>query len=280
MQKKCENGERRMRRMRKKFEDKKLKSKMTNRKSKRKEEKFCILIFAFLLGLCGCSVVEYFKPEKPPYDEELYESYNQTELKFSSSAEVLATIYDANELLSQSKSVVASLGQKKDGYKRWFNMVAFDENKLTAKRKYFFVMDEKRKGLPFMPKRWFRFDSEIVMESQVLDEPYANQSARRIAILRRVLVNFHKDMDEVGADNKKLNICRMLINQTLETVLQKLDDSPVLASKLSTAEGVDFEHITLGKGSISMSVVEDIVNVKVRADSFVDTFEDPFSLQR
>jgi hypothetical protein len=266
--------------MRKKIEEQKLKSKMADRKSRSKEVEFCTLIFVFLLGLCGCSVVKYFKPEGPPYDNELYESYNQTELKFSSSGEVLATIYDANELLSQSKSVVASLGQKKKGYKRWFNMVAFDENKLTAKRKYFFVMDEKRKGLPFMPKRWFRFDSEMVMESQVLDEPYANQNARRIAILRRVPANFHKDMDEVGADNKRLNICRMLINQTLEGVLQKLDDSPVLASKLSTTEGVDFEHITLGKGSISMSVIEDIVNVKVRVDSFVDTFEDPFSLQR
>jgi hypothetical protein len=103
--------------------------------------------FSFLVlvvfGLCGCAIVNYFKREKPPYDTELYEVYSLTELKTSSAAEVLGMIHDPEcELLSQSKSVIASFGQKKKGYKRWFNMVAFDENELTARRKYFFIVDE------------------------------------------------------------------------------------------------------------------------------------------
>ena len=239
------------------------------------------MIFVFLLGLCGCGLVEYFKREKPPYDAELYEGYNQTELKMSGSGEVLATIHEPEyELLSQSKSVIALFGQKKKGYKGWFNIVAFDENKLTAKRKYFFIVDEKSKGLPFVPRRRLRFESKMVMESEVLDAPYADQGARRIAILRQVLANFHRDVDEVEADNKKLDICRMLINQTLETILRELYESPVLASKLTIAEGVGFDHITLGNGRISMNVVGDIVDVKVRVGSFVGNFEDPFSLDR
>jgi len=244
-----------------------------------------VCAFAFLplviFGICSCGVVEYFKRERPPSDAELYESYNEIELGVSGSGEVLAVIHDPEyELLSQSKSVIAAFGQKKKGYKSWFNIVAFDENKLTAKRKYFFIVDEKAKGLPYVPKRRLRFESRMVIESEVLDEPYVDQNARQIAILRQVVANFHRDVDEVKADNKKLDVCRMLINQTLETVLRELDESPVLASKLSSAEGVDFDHITLGKGSISMSVDEDIVDVRVRVGSSLGGFGDPFSIDR
>ncbi len=224
--------------------------------------------------------MEYFKPEGPPYDKELSASYRQTKLKESSSADVLATIHrPAYELLSQSKSVVASLGQKKKGHKIWFNMVAFDENKLAARRKYFFVVDEKAKGFLILPKRRLIFDSEMILETEVLDKPYANENARRIAILRQVLENIRRDIDELARDNKMLGICGMLINQTLNTVLQKLDESPVLASKLSDADGLGFDHITLGKGSIGMGITNDIAKVKVRVSSLTWTSEDPFALE-
>jgi hypothetical protein len=61
--------------------------------------------------------------------------------------------------------------------------------------------------------------------------------------------------------------------------LQRLEESPVLASKLSNPEGFGFDHITIGKGTIVMSVTDDIVNVKVRSGSFVWSFEDPFALE-
>ena len=239
-----------------------------------------LLIVICCCALSGCSVVRYFRPEKPPYDAELSDSYHRTKLKMSSSADVLATIHRPEyELLSQSKSVVASLGQKKKGHKIWFNMVAFDENKLAAKRKYFFVVDEKAKGFLIMPKRRLIFDSEMVLETEVLDKPYANENARRIAILRQHLENVRNDIDELAEDNKMLGICGMLINQTLETVLQKLDESPVLASKLSDTGGIDFDHITLGKGNLAMAIADDIVKVNVKVGSLVFTFEDPFALE-
>ena len=239
-----------------------------------------LLIVICFCASCSCSVVEYFKPEGPPYDEELSASYRQTKLKESSSADVLATIHRPEyELLSQSKSVVASLGQKKKGHKIWFNMVAFDENKPAARRKYFFAVDEKAKGFLFWPRKSLTFDSEIVWETEVLDKPYANENARRIAILEQVLKNSHKDIDELAQDNKMLDICGMLINQTLETVLQKLDKSPVLASKLSDADGLGFDHITLGKGSIGMGITDDTTKVKVKVGSLTWTSEDPFALE-
>ena len=183
------------------------------------------------------------------------------------------------ELLSQSKSVVASQGLKKKGHKLWFNMVAFDENLTTAKRKCFFVVDEKAESLLLWPKRKLVFDCEMVLEAKVLDEPYANENARRIAILRQVADHIRRDTGELAPDNKMIGICGMLINQTLGTVLQKLDESPSLASKLSDDKGFGFDHITLGKGNIVMNVTDDIVGVKVRSGSYVWSGEDPFALE-
>jgi hypothetical protein len=232
--------------------------------------------------LWGCSVSEYFKKEEPPYDEELADSYYQTRLKESSSADVLTTIHRPEyEVLSQSKSVVASTGQKKKGHQMWFNVVAFDENEATAERKYFFVVDEKGKDFLFGPKRSLKFDSQMVLEPDILDEPYASENARRIAMLQQLSKNFHSDIDELAQDNKTLDVCGMLVNQTLETVLQRLDSSPALASKLSDAKGLDFDHITLGKGRISMmSIMDDIINVNIGIGSLTWTFEDdPFALE-
>jgi hypothetical protein len=230
--------------------------------------------------LGGCS---YVKPGAsdllPPYESA--DTYNQIKLKESTSADVLTAITKPkDELLSQSKSVVASQGIKKKGHKLWLTMIAFDENEPTARRKYFFVVDEKAEIL-LLPRRHLSFDSEIVLEPKVLEEPYANENARRIAILKQVLENSRRDTAEVAPDNKMIGICGGLINQTLTTVLQRLEESPVLASKLSTGGGFGFDHITIGKGTITMNVEEDIVKVKVRVGSFVWEFtEDPFSLEQ
>jgi hypothetical protein len=238
------------------------------------------LHFLIIFGLCGCAVVDFFAPEQPPYDRQILASYDMTRLKESSSADVLAIIcMPKYELLSQSKSVIASQGQNKKGYKSWFAMVAFDEDDLRARRKYLLLVDEKAKGLLLWPRRKLIFDSEMVLEAKVLDEPYANENARRIAILRQVKENIRRDIDEVAPDNKRLGVCGMLINQTLGTVLQRLDESPVLASKLSDAEGFGFDHITFGRGNIVMNVTDDIVKVDVRLGSFVWSSEDPFALE-
>ena len=254
------------------------------------------LIFSFQLlvifALGGCAVVDFLTPEGPPSYEQLSKSYYQTELKESSAADVLAGIrmveYDQNmELISQSKSIIASVGQKKKGYKTWFNMVAFDEGTLTrdegytgsteyelkARRKYLFVVDEKPKILFVEPRENLSFDCEMVLEAEVLDEPYASENAKRIAILRQVLENVRRDVDEVGQDNKTLAVSGMLINQALEVVLVKLDSSPVLASKLADEGGLEFSHISFDKGKIRMTVADDIVTVKIRLGSLVGKFE-------
>jgi hypothetical protein len=208
--------------------------------------------------------VEYFRTEGPPSDLEVYENYDQIALKTGNSAYVLAMIQKSkDELLSRSTSVVASQGQKKKGRKLWFTMAAFDENELTARRKYLFIVND-RPNLMEEPKKDLSFDCEVVLGSEVLDKPYTNENARRIATLRQVQENIRKDTGEVGSDNKMLDICGMLANQALEAALVKLDSSPAMASRLSAPAGVDFSHLNLGRGKIQMLPEHDIIKVKMR----------------
>jgi len=235
-----------------------------------------LLVLICCLGLCGCGVWDWelFKPEESAYDEQISKSYYQTKLKISNAADVLAVIHRPEyELLSQSKSVIASAGQKKRGYKTWFNMVAFDENELTAKRKYLFIVDERPDILFLEPKPNLSFDCEMVLDSNVLNRPYANENARRIAILRQSLENVRKDIDEVGQDNKMLATSGMLINQALETVLVELDRLPALASGLNRESGLEFNHINFDKGKIRMVVEGDVVTVKMRLGPLARKFE-------
>jgi hypothetical protein len=231
-------------------------------------------------ALCGCSVGEQ-ADFASPRDKKLSTAYRKTTLKESTSSDVLAVITEPEQgVLSQSKSVIASQGINKKGYKLWFNMIAFDENELTAKRKSFFVVDEKTESLLVWPRRRLVFNTEMVLEPKVLNEPYANENARRIAILKQVSEDMRKDVAEVAVDNKRIGICGMLINQTFGTVLRKLDESPALASKLSDPnEGLKFDHLTLGEGKIVMDVNDDIASVKVRLGNYVWSGEDPFALE-
>jgi len=223
------------------------------------------LVLAFCLGLFGCTAMRYFKPKETPYDEQLSESYRRTRLKETSAADMLAQIYVSEyEFLSQSRSIIATSGQQ--GYKSWFNMVAFGGRELRAQRKYFFVVNDRPKSL--------RFDCEMILGAKVLGGRYMDENARRVAILKQVLGNVRRDVGEVGQDNERLNICGMLIKQTVEAVLIKLDSLPMLASRLGEESGLEFNHINLDKGKIQIVVDGDVVTVKMRAGSLVRRFED------
>jgi hypothetical protein len=234
---------------------------------------FNLLLFALIYTLSGCVVRDtmvFLTPEKEPNDNEANNVYVKIQLNKSTSAEVLSQIYlPKYELLSQSKSVVASYGQKKDGYKRWFKMVAFGENQLTAQRKYLFIEDERPKVLFIEPWEGLAFDCEQVLTPELLDKPYANENARRIEILKWMLKSFQKDVGEVSADNKDLEVCGVLVSQAIETILVRLDSAPALAVRLSDEQGVQFEHVNFDKGRIRMVIKDDIVTVKMRLGSSV-----------
>jgi len=255
--------------------------------------RFLILGFPLLFVLCwclyGCSVWRYFQPEELSY-EKLSVSYHRTRLKTSSSPDVLRIIqapgyelgprFTGKHLLSQSDTAIASVGQSKDGYKSWFTMVSFDEGNTTAQRKYFYLVDESAllkptdlRHLQILPKPGLIFDSQMVLQIDVLGKPYVTEQARQIAILKQIAENLSKDVDELSQDNQTLVVSGMLMNQVFKAVLLELDKSPVLAKNLSDKSGVQFNHISFDKGRIGMTVEDSIVTVKIRLGVFVHKFD-------
>ena len=250
---------------------------------------FAVLLLGILPG--GCSTVSpWARSRQLSYQAKLSAPYDRIKLKQSIIQNAVPKIqrlqdelepsFAEAELISHSENVVVSLGQSKDGYKNWFNMVTFQENELNAVRKYFFFVDDKSRSFQLSPSRGLRFDCEMVIGEEMLAEPGTTENARRIAMLRNVLENFHKDIVELRGDteapdqeNKMLDIFRMLINQAFEVVLLELDSSPVLATRLSQAGGVEFDHINLDKGKIQMVVGGNVVRVKIRLGAFTHMIE-------
>jgi hypothetical protein len=240
--------------------------------------------------LAGCSVVsssDAAKNQQLSEEQQLSAPYDKIMLKKSLTLDALPKIRRSQdehgsllagvETVSHSDRVVASLGQSPDSTRTWFNMVTFHRYRLNVIRKYFFAVDDRAGSLRTRARRGLRFDCEMVLGKEVLGESHASENLRRIAILRYVLAQMRKDIKELGDDvdvpdqyNKKLDVCGMLINQMFETVLVKLEASPVLAMRLSEAGGTEFDHINFNKGTVRMVVTDDTVAVKACFGAFVD----------
>ena len=226
-----------------------------------------VLVMCCLVA--GCEAVVLVTPEGPPSNKQIYAQYKQTTLKQSTSADVLSRFGTPKyALLSQSKSIAALAGTTKENHKIWFNMVTFDENDLMAKRKYYFISNERPKQLFVEPWEGMDFGCQMVLPKEILDAPYADENARRIAILKKVDADTRKDTTEIGADNTILNIGGMMAGQGIEGLVTKLDASPALAARLSEPNGLEFDHINLDKGKLRMVINDDIVTVKMRLGSY------------
>ncbi|MEJ5259666.1 MAG: hypothetical protein WHS88_05700 [Anaerohalosphaeraceae bacterium] len=212
-----------------------------------------------LLLLNGC--FQTFNEEKV-----VFPKYDGTILRQSTSAQVLSSIYEPlTEYLSQSESVVASWNERDKGRTHWFNMVAFDEDSLLAVRKYGFSCVEQRLGPNAPPRPKVRLDAELVLDERVLNTAYPNQNARLIAVLKEAQKQFNADALQVTGDSQTLQSSAMMVNQLLQTVLIKLEQTPAMAARLSWLEGLEFDHPTLGQSRIRMLILNDIVKIKIKA---------------
>jgi len=228
-----------------------------------------LLVLGFCSLLAGCSLIGLFVPEGPPSNEQILALYRQTILKQTTSADVLTMFGNPDyALLSQSKSIIAFTGTTKQKHKLWLNMVTFDENELKAKRKYFLISNERPKQLFVTPWEGVDFGCQMVLSQDILNEPYANENARRIAILKQVEADTRKDTGEVGTDNASISLCGMMAGQGMKTLLTKFDSSPAFAANLSEPNGVKFEHPSFDKGEVRMVIVNDIVTVRMHLGSF------------
>jgi len=250
------------------------------------------LLLAVGWGLYGCSVIQ---PTKVAYDT-LSVTYEQTKLKSSGSLDVLKAMRspeqqlkpgrDTSYLVTQSDTIVASLGQSKKGYKTCFTMVAFDEHTLTAKRKYFYLVDERASPPPTQPLGYLtgpapglKFDCQIVLPTGLLAQPYASEEARQAAILNQVAEYLRQDIRELtgptdtsSQGGQILTVSGMVINQTFNAVSLQLAKSGVSAERLSGKSGFEFNHMSFDKGRIRLVLDEDIATVKIRLGVFRHDF--------
>ena len=211
-------------------------------------------------------------------DNQIFGRYYMTTLKFSTSADVLSafnaqTAPNMNALVSQSPSVIGGWGQDTEKDKLWFNVVAFDEEKLTAARKYAMLLEENSQPYVIIKKHEFRFDSQSVVSSRLLAEPFDNENARNIAILKNLSENFNRDSGQLIFDSADLRSAAMLTKHVFATILTKLDQSPALAANLPLEAGMEFDHLNLGGGRIRMVIADDILTVKIKIGEISKGFE-------
>jgi len=232
---------------------------------------------AFIAGLSvvllGCEmkhVGEFLTPAGPPSEEQISRAYETTELGEDEAATVLDSMPMAKyEQLSQSESVVACYGQKKNGKKTWMTMIAFDEQDMTARRKYMSIYDARPKFLGAEPWEAMRVRCEATIDEDKLEGPFANANARLLAIFEQMVENYENDLDAVQADSKQLRTRGLMLRQALGAALTELENSPAKVGQLNSSEGVLFTHLSLDEGRIKMQQVEGIVKVKIWLGSLV-----------
>jgi len=208
-------------------------------------------------------------------DREVFGRYYLTTLKFSTPADVLSTISAGDkELLSQSQSVIASYGQEEDAEELWFNMVAFDEAKLTAVRKYALLVDESTGSYVVSRKRTLRFDAQAVVDAKLLAEPFDNENARSIAILKEIRDRFKDDISQLTFDSADLRSAAMLTQHVFNTIVGRLEASPAAAARLPGEAGMEFDHMNFGRGHIRMVRQGDIVSIKIKIGQAAKEFEE------
>jgi len=216
--------------------------------------------------LAGC--------EQPVKTTEVFGPYYTTTLKLSTSSDVLnALAGNENELVSQSRSVVASYGQAAQGSELWLNMVAFDEDNLTAVRKYALYVDENARSYIMWPTRNLRLDAQAVVPASLLAEPYESENARSLAILSMLRKDFSDDAGQISFDSGDLRSAAMVAMNALNTVVQTIEDSPAKAAQLGRVEGMAFDLMNMGPGRVRMLLSNDVVTVKIKAGAAAEGFE-------
>jgi hypothetical protein len=227
-----------------------------------------IVVFCAFFVMTGCGLIYYVKPEGTPSNEEITTGYYDMGLKVSTTADAIEGIVNPEyELLSQTKLVIAASGAKKDGYKSWLKLVGFDENEKAARRKCLVIEDEMPKTLFALPRSTAYMEYQMVLDDALKTAPYANQSAKLMAILKDLQKKSGKDIAAVSKDNKTANKCGVIFNQSLYAAIRYLENSAAETENLATTGGVSFSHPSFDKGIIRMGLDYDTATVQIKIGS-------------
>lgn len=236
--------------------------------------------------LCGCAAQWYVRSDPLAYNT-LVGPYRHIQLKTATTLDVLGAFdipdhrLDAEatgkQLVSQSDTTMAVAGQSTDRRRTWVTLVAFDEHRMTARRKYFFCIDERATAAPtehgrllIPPRKGLVFDAELVLAPEIQTTPFATAEARQLATVRWLVERFDADVqdliDEAGHANELVSLAAMMMNQTFEGLTTELDKSPVLARDFDDPEGVAFGHISMNEGRLQLTTTAGITTAKLRVN--------------
>ncbi len=245
-----------------------------------------IMALLFMVTASGCRDAE---SDTLPYTK-LALPYERTQLQRSTSLQVLNVAHDPAYqfppseaepvLLTQSDTAIAFSGRSAQGLKTWLDMVVFEGTRMTATRKYFFCIDEHATIDPRrpehhwpVPRQGLLFDSECLIDPEVLTTPYATEEAQKIAIVKWLAERFKGDVTALigrartsAQGNEQIVVSGMMVRQVFQGILAKLAQSPGLAKNLGTDEGIQFPHPSLGEGRIRLLVGSDTAVMTIRVN--------------
>ncbi len=249
---------------------------------------FTLILVLTAVFVAGCDNVP---SADPPDKNKVFNRYDSIVLGKDTSATVLQKLYnkslDKEEYLSQSESVVAKWAQRgkydplliqRGAYAVvWFNIVAFDEESMTAKRKYAFLSDEDSPGwwaLLGASSQKMRFDMEMIMDDGVLDQPYTSASDKWIAIIEESKKLYLDDARDIRKDSHAIDSISLLINETFNQILMQIKNSPALTQRIDQASGLSFDHSVLNEGRllIVIDAASKTVDVKIKLGSSTEDF--------
>ena len=234
-----------------------------------------VILIAACITMTGCHSVNV--DETPILDR-----YYMTNIGQSTSADIIAALGPVDqELMSQSESVIATWTEEDlHGKLYWFNMVAFDEDELTARNKYCLLVDEKaRQGLDGrilrMRHQNLRFEAELLLDEDIAEAIYGNENEKRIAILKEIVAQFTADSEQVTADSRVLYSSAMMVKLMMRDILYELERSPAKAAWLDDLSGLEFDHMNLDRSRTRMLLDNcNIVKLKVKIGSNIKNFEE------
>ena len=151
---------------------------------------------------------------------------------------------------------------------------------MTARRKYFFCVDERATTAPtargqrlFPPRKGLIFDAELVLSPEIQTTPYATEEARQLAIVNWLMERFAHDVRSlVGTSgestqaNELVSLAGMMMNQTFEGLRIELDKSPGLARSLTGSKGVAFPHISMNEGRLRLTTAAGVTTATLRVN--------------
>jgi hypothetical protein len=240
----------------------------------------------FIVIASGCSDSE---SDKLSYAR-LARPYERTQLRTSTSLDVLNIARDPAYqflpseadpvLLTQSEMTVAYSGRGAQGRKTWLNLLVLDEFRRTASRKYFFCIDEQTPHDPSRPEhrslvpcQGLLFDSEFVVDPEVLTTPYATEEAQKIALVKWLAARFQTDVTALigrpkapAQGNQQIAVSGMMVNQLFQGILTELAQSPGVAKNLGADQGIRFPHASLGEGRLRLRLNNDTAVMTIRVN--------------